>query len=409
MATSRPKLALKWGLLGTGVLVWVSAIAFLIVGGLFQAGPKAEKKERVVVPPAVRILTLQAGEEKPQISTQGFVEPRQQTALAVQVSGRVERVHPNFEAGGVFRQGEVLVSLEKEDYQAQWEQARSDLAEAKLTLELERARAEQAARDWKRLGQGEASSLTLREPQLRSAVARVKAAEANVASAARNLERTEIRAPYDCRVLAQDADVGAFLSPGMMVGTVYSVADFEIRLPVSLEDYGFLARDEEGKLEASVHFEGEVGGQVVRWEGRVLREEGALERETLSKYLVAKVQPNQEAPFGLEWPAVGFFLRAVVEGQALQGVSVVPRVALNQEDQVMVVDAENRLRFRDVEILRSQRETVYVSGGLKAGERIILSRLQAPIEGMEVNVAEEVDLEGNVLGPKEGPQMADAA
>ena len=52
--------------------------------------------------------------------------------------------------------------------------------------------------------------------------------------------------------------------------------------------------------------------------------------------------------------------------------------------RILVVDDDNRLRFRDVDLLRVTREEIFVQGGLAAGERVCLSPLEAVTDGMKV-------------------------
>jgi hypothetical protein len=76
-------------------------------------------------------------------------------------------------------------------------------------------------------------------------------------------------------------------------------------------------------------------------------------------------------------------------GNTAEDVVVIPRPALRGTDRVLVVDAEGRLYFRQVRILRKDAESVILSEGLEPGERICLSPLDAVVEGMQVRVNEE--------------------
>ena len=98
------------------------------------------------------------------IQTQGVVEPIQITALASEVSGKMEYLSPNFEVGQRFKKDEVLLSIDASDYEAVQAKAMAELADAKLALSKETALSEQA--------------LTLEEPndpQLESALDSAKA------------------------------------------------------------------------------------------------------------------------------------------------------------------------------------------------------------------------------------------
>jgi hypothetical protein len=85
--------------------------------------------------------------------------------------------------------------------------------------------------------------------------------------------------------------------------------------------------------------------------------------------------------------AVGLYVEAEIEGITAKGVAVLPRSALRGRSQVLVVTPEDRLEFRDVDLLRTTREEIYVRGGLKAGERVCLSPLEAVTNGMRVRTS----------------------
>ncbi len=103
-----------------------------------------------------------------------------------------------------------------------------------LALAEEQARVDQAVQDWKRLNlDEEPSELVLRGPQLRRAQANVSSAEARLESAKRDLEKTEIKAPYAGRILTKIVDVGQFVSPGNQLAKIYAVDFAEVRLPLT--------------------------------------------------------------------------------------------------------------------------------------------------------------------------------
>jgi hypothetical protein len=85
--------------------------------------------------------------------------------------------------------------------------------------------------------------------------------------------------------------------------------------------------------------------------------------------------------------AVGMFVEAEIEGRIANEVVVLPRAVLRGRDQVLVVDDEDRLRIRTVEVLRSTTEHVVISEGLLAGERVILTSMEVATEGMRVQIA----------------------
>ena len=154
------------------------------------------------------------------VETQGRIEPARRTQAASEVMGRVIMVSPKFKAGGVFSTHEIMLETDGADYVAALALAESALVDAKLLLAQEQARADQAVRDWKKLGRGIPSDLVVRKPQIASVKARIAAAEASVGKATRDLDRTKLRAPYPCRVEATFTDLGSFVSPGARLASL---------------------------------------------------------------------------------------------------------------------------------------------------------------------------------------------
>ena len=375
------------------VTSFVIALAVL-GGGVFAAMllvTNARKAQQEDIPRAllgVEVITVEKGEHTVTIVSQGVVESRRETRLAAEVGGRVKEISPNLKRGGSVAEGEVLVTLEDADYRASLARAEAALADAKLALIQEEARAEQALRDWEKLGRGEASPLVLREPQLSSIRARVESAEAEIERATRDVERTVVRAPFAAGVRQASVEVGAVLAPGGMVAEIYSAEDLEVRLPLSLEDFGFL--DQESRR--GIELRGSIGGEELMWPAEVARIDGEVDRRTLSAYVTVKVLPGAGSR---KLPPVGLFVYASVGGKRFQDVAEIPRTVLHGEDEVIVVSPENRIEFRPIDVLRTTRDSVIVSGGLEDGERLCTTRLNAPVNGMEVNVEEKLQSAGN--------------
>jgi len=86
--------------------------------------------------------------------------------------------------------------------------------------------------------------------------------------------------------------------------------------------------------------------------------------------------------------AIGLFVDAEIMGRVATDVIVVPRSAVRGGNVVLIVDDENRLRFREVDVLRVNRADAVIGRGLSAGERICVSLLDAATDGMKVRTAD---------------------
>jgi RND family efflux transporter MFP subunit len=264
------------------------------------------------------------------------------------------------------------------------------VAEASLALVNEKARADQARRDWARLEPGEKPGpLVLREPHLAAATARLAAAEAALEKARRDLDRTKIRAPYPGLVKAKRADLGDYVAPGTPLADLWRSDVFEIRLPVTVAEAGFI--DLAGAPTAV------LSDGRREWSAPVVRTEGVIDPGTRTTALIARLERPDPAP------APGLFVKARVMGRTLPAVASIPRRALNGPDRVVIVDEAGTLRFREVTIAWQESGTVHISEGLRAGDRVVLTALAAVVEGMPVEV---LDAPPTPAAPTGGPVQA---
>ena len=88
---------------------------------------------------------------------------------------------------------------------------------------------------------------------------------------------------------------------------------------------------------------------------------------------------------------IGTFVAAKIAASSVVDIIRVPRSALRGSDQLLFVDDENKIEIRSVEILRSDAQFAYLSGGAEAGERIAITAIEAPTNGMSVRTEESLE------------------
>ena len=365
------------------LILAVAAAAFTLLL-VFQPEPDETAPPRPRT--TVEILEARPGPVRLSVRSQGTVMPRTETALSAEVSGKVTSVAEVFRSGAEFEKGDVLLRLEKEDYASAVAAREAELADARLALRQEEALAKQAKADWEALGQGEADPLTLREPQLESAKARVKSAKAALAEARRDLRRTRLRAPYDGRVLSRSADVGQYVAPGEPLGRIHAIDTAEIRLPLTEHEAALLNPGATPAPAVSLRRPG-APEDAVRT-GRLDRMEAAMDPATRLLHAVALVS-DPFAPGASGGPALrrGLFVEAEIEGRRLENAYRLPRRALRASSDVYVVTDENTLVSRAVSIVKSDPQSVVIEDGLRPGDRIAVSPVAYFVEGMPVEVA----------------------
>lgn len=346
--------------------------------------------------PLVRVIEVAAQDVQLFVSTQGTVVPRTEIHVVPEVSGRVVYLAPSFRAGGFFRDGDVLVRIDPREYEAAVATAGADVAQAGVAVAQELAEAEVAGREWKSLGRGPTPPLVARVPQLAQARARRTAAEAALDRARLDLERTEILAPFDGRVRMQSVGVGEFVQRGGVIGEAYATDIAEIRLPFPDSELAYVDLPLDhgtGAVDGpDVVLVAEFAGAPRRWHGRIVRTEGELDPSSRMVHAIAQVEDpygENEGSDGLPL-AAGMFVEARVSGHRIPDALVLPRSALRGADTVLIVDHENRLRFRQVTVLRTEIDHVIVTEGLTDGEKVCVSPIDAVVDGMSVRTLSDV-------------------
>lgn len=366
------------------IVISISAVIMLA-----KNRPTPPEREVTTAAMLVEVIEAEQSDGYFLINAQGTARPRTQTTIVAEVGGRVVEVAEPFAAGGFFNAGEVLARIDPSDYEAALLQAQAELAGARAQLADERARSEQARKDWERMHgtDRQPGDLVLRLPQLAGAEAAVQAAEAAVMRAERNLERTRIRLPYDGLVRAREVDLGQYVSAGTALGRAFAVDVAEIRLPLSDQDLAFL--DLPGPGHAANHsvpvsLSGTVAGQRGHWPGRVVRTEGVVDEGTRLSYAVVQV----EDPYGLLGELhpvplqVGTFVQAEVRGRSASGLIELPRSALREGDTLFLADADDRLEIRAVQVIRATAHRVYLHNDIKVGDRVVTTAIPVPLPGM---------------------------
>lgn len=378
---------LPLGLIGLSVVI----VAVLIA---IAQSKHPERKDAAAQAVLVEAIPAELSTLNFIVHSQGAVEPRTETTLVAEVSGQIVSVSPNFIAGGFFREGEALLQIDPSDYETALLRAQAALASRRAQYADQKARSEQALKDWENLGrQGEPSDLVLRKPQLAEAQAGVQAAEAELQQAERDLQRTRIRVPYDGLVREKRVDVGQFVAAGTPLGVTFAIDIAEIRLPLSGNDLDYLNLPSATRLDSAqrvpVTLTADEGGVGGAWQGQIVRTEGVIDRTSRVLYAVAEVVD----PYGVlgrsDRPElkVGTFVRAEIQGRQAEDVVVLPRAVLRPDQTVLIANAERRLEVRPVTVARAEPRKVYISSGIEAGELVITTSLDAPIPGTQLAIA----------------------
>lgn len=384
------------------VLIIIAVIAGFagILNVMFASAPEPERANAAPRPVAVFVEETQRQSVSLTVNSQGEARPRTQISLVPEVGGRITYVNPDFIEGGFFDSGETLIRIEDADYRLAVTRAEAQVAQAEQALAREQAESDLAASEWAELGEGEASSLTLREPQLAEARAQLAAARATLQDARLDLQRTRVSAPFAGRVRAKAADLGQYVTPGTQLGEVFSTDRVLVRLPLTDNDLGLLGIPVAFNAETDgggipVTLSAVLAGQRQEWQAEITRTDSAIDSQTRVLYAIAEVEDPYGAAATQGAPlAVGLFLTAEIEGREVQNAFVLPRSALRGENTVLVAQPGGTLSVRTVEVITSDPESLIVASGVTAGEMVIISPIRGASEGMRI---QSLDATGEVI------------
>ena len=367
------------------VIPAILLVAFGLMMALSKFKPETPKKDNEALDLLVEVLPLEVSAQRFTISSQGTVRPRTQTILSAEVSGSIVSISRKFTAGGVFKKGESLMRIDPSSYEVAVDRAEALVFQRQIEFDGAKKLRSQGYRA---------------ESEFASAAAALASAKADLVNAQRNLERTFIRLPYEGIVLSKNADLGQFVNPGTQLGITFATDVAEIRLPLTDQDLAFV------NLPSTVDIAGTGGaegpqvilsavrkGKLTEWSARIVRSEGVVDERSRVTYAVAQVDdPYQLHGDGVPLP-IGTFVAAKIDGSNPVEVIRVPRSALRGSDQVLVVDSENKIDIRTVDVVRSDARYAYIRGGVSAGERITTTAIEAPSNGMSVRTIESISVE----------------
>jgi len=382
----------------------------LILGGgiglasmLFASREEPEKSDPEQKAVLVETHTVERDEHRVDVDAQGTVVPARQVQLNPQVSGRLVDVHDNLQTGGLVREGDTLAQIDRSDYALTVEQRKTDLAEAKANLDIEQGQQVIAKEEWelfqKQVESADIdSSLALRKPQLQQARVGVEAAEANLKQAQLNLSRTTVEAPFNAVVREESTEIGQLVNAQTSLATLVGTDEFWVRVSIPVERIPDISIPGVNSTEGSpVDIQYSIGRETIEREGRVLRLQSDLDPQgRMARVLVTIDDPlkleqlddDQKTDPSAGTRGIPLLLDAYVDvhirGRRTEPLVEVPRQAIRNGDQAYIVDGDETLEIRSVDIVARRSETLLVRAGVEDGDQLVMSPIASPIEGMSL-------------------------
>ena len=370
-----------------------------IAAMLLRSPTVVEEAAPEVIAVSVRVTEVRAESVQLNVESQGKVQASQIASLSAPVAGPVEWISPAMEAGGFVAEGETLLRLESSDYET---------AKARSLAAMQQAQAEAtfASTELDRLDELAVKRLAS-DAQLQGAkrtadvnAARLADAEANFKQAELDLDRANIRAPFDAIIQSRDVELGQYVNRAQTVAVLLGADEVEVRVPLAIRQLGFLdvplgMRGELAEERApNVTLNGFYGGDEYTWSGKLVRTEAVIDANSNTVQTIIRVKQPVAGTTSMksaEIPLpIGLYVKANIEGKLVDDLIALPRSVIRNNNQVLVVDAENKMYYRDVEVFRLEEERVLISGGILPGEFICISPIQAVVNGMSVQPVIEV-------------------
>lgn len=385
-----------------GILI----LGVVVTSLIFMTEPEAKRegasKETAML---VDVVPMERGSFNPVISATGTVQPVEDIMLSALVGGQVIRRSPAFTPGGFVKKNAVLLQIDPSDYRNTLELRKSEMLQTMTNRTVEMGRQQVAQQDLELIGgdslSKEQKSLVLRQPQLQAVEAQIKAANASIDQAELDLRRTTIRAPFDAHILSQNVTEGSQVAPGDNLGRLVGTQFYWVVVSVPINQLQWLVFPEN---------EGERGSPVkimsrTAWtggshrEGYLFREVGALDDQTrLARVLVRIEDPLAQHDTNAELPKlmIGAFVEVRIQAEEIKDVVRLSRDYVRSNQTVWVMD-DGKLVIRDVQIVLSDEEYVYIRTGLEEGDLVVTTNLSTVVEGVGLRT----EIEDSSIG-KEG-------
>ncbi len=387
------------------LILLAGGYAFWILSNPPPAEQEEKEEEQVI---RTEVQKLHVRDYDVIVHSNGMVQPHNEVTLSAEVAGQIMSVNPELEVGAYFEKGDLLVEIDRRDYENAETIAEATFISATAAFEL-------ASQNFKRLEKLRASN-NVSEAEATQALAAFRQAEASLDMASaqleqakRDLDRTQIVAPFDGRVRAKSIGVGQSVSPGTPLATVFSIEFAEVRLPVASSELRFLQLPEwESDEPVEIELTSTVGGEGENsWPAHIVRTEGALDINSLDVYAIARVEDPFGRLSGLPPLRIGQPVTARIPGATLKKVVALPRAAVRQLDQVYLVDDETlTLSSRTIEPLWSDREYVVVRHPeIHSGDLLSTTSLVYAPEGAEVEIIPDVELTATTESGESGNSM----
>ncbi|MGR5352260.1 efflux RND transporter periplasmic adaptor subunit [Vibrio sp. DNB22_19_2] len=342
----------------------LSAISALLVSSLSLSGCGSEATQSLVAPMIKPALTeVVQTQHSADLSFNGIVRAAERADLAFQIGGRLTNIE--VKEGDEVKKGQLLASLDARD-------AKNALMSAQLELEnttLEYERAQVVFKKSQAISRADLDAITTRYNLARN----------RMDDAKRQLEYTQIYAPFDGIVGRKLVDNHVQVQANAPILTIHDLNDLEVVIHIP-------------------HKVMLTGNDSTRAMAELSSIPGQTFPVTLRTFATVPDSVSQTYPVVLGFEQLNGF--HVLPGMAVKVIPVsnkneaqkqqitLPLTAIVPDNQgkqfVWVVNSENKAQKRYVQIGALNKDRIIVTDHLLKGERVIIAGVSSVREGMEV-------------------------
>ncbi len=361
------------------IAILLAGVVLAVV--LVKTAPKPQKREVVALVPLVEVESKVYSDLRPQWVGGATVNANASVNLKAQVVGLVVAIEANIVPGMFVKKDSVLARIDDQNYQLVLQQKQAALIQAQAKLDIELGQVQNAQANYKLSGirlKKEARSLALRKPQLAIANAVLSIAKSQLKKAKLDLKRTRLTMPFDGYVMSRLVNVGAYVNNGTGLFEVVQNDDFwfEVKVPETFIDV--LDKDQPVLVKKL--------GAVSTRQGRVLSvlpQVSSSDRQ--ARILISLKNPLQQED-GRPVIRYNDYVQVTLFGKIAQNAYALKTDNLTQENFIWMVDNNNRLRKRVIEVIYRGREMTWANIKQKSGDQFLTSRLLSSKDNMEVRI-----------------------
>jgi len=366
--------------------------ALLLLSILNLAGPPHAQAQMPSGPPSVGVVRVETQAITETSEFVGRIQAIERVAITARVTAFLEQ--RNFIEGTEVQQGDLLYRLERPPFEAAVSQQEAAVADASARLVNANIQL-QRAQTLLNTPAGQRSNVDDATANQRSQAAQVMSAQAQLRIAQINLAYTEIRAPIAGKISRTAITAGNVVSPtsGPLVNIV-SQDPMYVLFPIASRARDDLEKRyaDKGGMSAVVVKLRLSDGSMYEQTGKIDYVEPTVSATTDTILLRARIpnpprrppQPGQ--PVDRPLTDGGFVTVLVEDIQPVMALGIPRRAVLSdqQGDYVYVVDADNKIEQRRIQLGQSTPTTAVIAGGLNEGEMVVADGVQRVRPGIQV-------------------------